>query len=338
MTVEDTVGNAIKVLGSDGVIFRNVRTEWTGGPKPENGAYGIYPVQCSNVLIEDCVAIGASDAGIYVGQSHDVIVRRCRTEQNVAGIEIENTHRADVYEKVATNNTGGLLVFDLPGLQVTNGGPVHVFKNRIFKNNLANFAPPGNIVASVPTGTGVMIMALDRVEVFDNEIFDNQTTGIGIFSYLITGRPIRDPKYDPYAEGIWIHNNKFSGGGDKPSGRLATMLAEVVGTPFPHIFFGGIVNEKKLVDGQLSDNLALKLSDNGDATFANGNVSLLSPENVAQGGQMVDRDPTHYSGTQARLLKVESAALPAPPPPTRRQSCCRRLSLRSSAAFGLGSV
>jgi len=313
LAVEDTVGNAIKVLGSDGVIFRKVRTEWTGGPKPENGAYGIYPVQCSNVLIEDCVAIGASDAGIYVGQSHDVIVRRCRVEQNVAGIEIENTHRADVYENVATNNTGGLLIFDLPGLQVTNGGQVRVFKNRIFKNNLANFAPPGNIVASVPAGTGVMIMALDRVEVFDNEIFDNQTTGIGIFSYLITGRPIKDPEYDPYAEGIWIHNNKISGGGDKPSGQLATMLAEVVGMPFPQIFFDGIVNEKKLVDGKLPDNLALKLSDNGEATFANGNISLLSSENVGPGGHVVDRDPTNYSGTQARLVKVELAALPAPP-------------------------
>jgi parallel beta-helix repeat protein len=313
LAVEDTVGNAIKVLGADGVIFRDVRTEWTGGPSPDNGAYGIYPVQCSNVLIEDCVAIGASDAGIYVGQSHDVIVRRCRAEQNVAGIEIENTHRADVYENVATNNTGGLLVFDLPGLQVTNGGRVRVFNNRIFKNNLPNFAPPGNIVASVPAGTGVMIMALDDVQIFDNEIADNQTTGIGIFSYLITGRPIQDANYDPFAEGTWIYNNKISGGGDKPSGRLATMLAEVVGTPFPQIFFDGIVNEKKLVDGKLPDKLLLKLSNNGQATFANGNVGLLSPENVASGLHTVDRDLTNYSGAHTPLETVKLAELPAPP-------------------------
>ena len=28
----------------------------------------LYPVQCQNVLIENCSAMGASDAGLYVGQ------------------------------------------------------------------------------------------------------------------------------------------------------------------------------------------------------------------------------------------------------------------------------
>ena len=117
LAVEDTAGDAIKVLGADGVVFRRVRVEWTNGPSRDNGAYGIYPVECRNVLIEECIAIGASDAGIYVGQSKNVIVRNSRAEYNVAGIEIENTVGADVYECTATNNTGGILVFDLPGLQ-----------------------------------------------------------------------------------------------------------------------------------------------------------------------------------------------------------------------------
>ena len=49
------------------IIFRHLKTHWAGGPSPENGAYGLYPVQCKNVLIENCIAIAASDAGIYVG-------------------------------------------------------------------------------------------------------------------------------------------------------------------------------------------------------------------------------------------------------------------------------
>jgi parallel beta-helix repeat protein len=313
LAVEDTVGNAIKVLGSEGVIFRGVRTEWTGGPDPDNGAYGIYPVQCSNVLIEDCIAIAASDAGIYVGQSHDVIVRRSRAEQNVAGIEIENTLRADVYENVATNNAGGLLVFDLPGLQVTNGGQVRIFKNRIFKNNHENFAAPGNIVATVPAGTGLMIMAADRVEVFDNDISDNQSTGITVISYLITQRPIKDPKYDPYPEGIWIHDNRISGGGDNPSGELLTMLTSVVGKPFPQVFYDGLVNEMKLVDGELPAELSLTLSGMGEATFANVHLAQLTPENIAAGRHTVDRDPENYAGTPEHLAEVKQQPLPAPP-------------------------
>ena len=68
-------------------------------------------MQCDNVLIENCTAIGASDAGIYVGQSNRIIVRNSIAHQNVAGIEIENSLNADVFDNVATGNTGGILVF-----------------------------------------------------------------------------------------------------------------------------------------------------------------------------------------------------------------------------------
>ena len=67
LAIEDTVGDAIKINESENIVIRNVRTEWTGGPSSTNGAYGIYPVHSSNILIDGAVAIGASDAGIYVG-------------------------------------------------------------------------------------------------------------------------------------------------------------------------------------------------------------------------------------------------------------------------------
>src|SRR6202171_2509463 len=114
LAIEDSKGDALKMKGAPGVTTRRVRTEWTGGPKATNGSYGIYPVQCKNVLIEDSVGIGASDAGIYVGQSKNIIVRRNRAEYNVAGIEIENSQEADVYQHTSTNNTGGGLALNVP--------------------------------------------------------------------------------------------------------------------------------------------------------------------------------------------------------------------------------
>lgn len=116
LAIQDTVGDALKINEGENITIRAVRTEWTGGYSTDNGAYGIYPVQTRNVLIEDSVAIGASDAGIYVGQSNNVVVRNNRAEFNVAGIEIENSVGADVYGNVVTNNAGGILVFNLPGL------------------------------------------------------------------------------------------------------------------------------------------------------------------------------------------------------------------------------
>jgi parallel beta-helix repeat protein len=116
LAIEDSKGDGLKVNEGENIVIRGVRVEWTRGPHTDNGAYGLYPVQTKNVLIEDCVVIGASDAGLYVGQSDTIVVRRNRVERNVAGIEIENSKNADVHDNVATQNTGGILVFDMPNL------------------------------------------------------------------------------------------------------------------------------------------------------------------------------------------------------------------------------
>ena len=312
LAVEDTAGNAIKVLGARGVTFRDVRAEWTGDVSSSNGAYGLYPVQCENVLIENCTAIGASDAGLYVGQCRNVIVRSSRAERNVAGIEIENTINADVYDNVATNNAGGLLVFDLPGLQVKAGRNVRVFKNRVFANNHRNFAAPGNIVASVPPGTGVMIMATDHVEVFDNEIMENQTANLSIVSYLIAGKRVEDPQYDAYPEAISVHDNRIAKGGQRPGGDIGKLLGPVLGGRFPDIVFDGMIDSKKLVDGVLPSHLAHRIVDNGDATFVNFNLALLSPANIAAGKYHVDRDLASY---RAKLEPLPPVKLAPPEPP-----------------------
>ena len=220
LAVEDAKGDAIKVQGTKRIIFRNIRAEWTGGPKETNGGYGFYPVLCTDVVIEDCKAIGASDAGIYVGQSENIIVRRNTAEKNVAGIEIENSIRADVHDNLATDNSGGILVFTMPDLPKKDGQHCRVYHNTVRANNHDNFAPKGNTVASVPPGTGIMIMANDQVEVFDNTIEQNQTAGLTIVSYLIMDKPLNDPKYDPFCESIHIHDNRFSGNGAKPAGAL----------------------------------------------------------------------------------------------------------------------
>ena len=263
LAIEDTVGDAIKINESDNVVIRNVRTEWTGGPLTTNGAYGIYPVQSSNILIDGAVAIGASDAGIYVGQSTQIIVRNSRAEYNVAGIEIENSTFADVYDNVATNNTGGILVFDLPNLPVQGGRNTRVFNNRISNNNVKNFAPAGNIVGEVPTGTGMMVLANDSIEVFGNEFADNDSANVMIVSYFITERPFDDPNYDPFPESIYIHDNSFSGSGASPDSEPLNLLKQATGQNIPDIVWDGVT-----VPGADAE-AVLCLSDNGEAGFVN---------------------------------------------------------------------
>jgi len=263
LAIEDTVGDALKINESDNVIVRNVRTEWTGGALTTNGAYGIYPVQSTNVLIEGAVAIGASDAGIYVGQSNQIIVRNSRAEYNVAGIEIENSTFADVYNNVATNNTGGILVFDLPNLPVQGGRNTRVFNNEILENNTANFAPEGNIVGTVPAGSGLMVLANDNIEVFGNTFTDNDSANIIIVSYYITERPFEDPNYDPFPEGINIHNNFFNGGGSNPDSEPLIALQAATGKAIPDVVWDGT-----LIPGKQTKEI-LCMRQNGEFSFVN---------------------------------------------------------------------
>ena len=255
LAIEDSKGDGLKVNEAENITIRNVRVEWTGGPKTGNGAYGLYPVKTRNVLIEDSLAIGASDAGIYVGQSRDVIVRNSRAEFNVAGIEIENTVNADVYGNTATNNTGGILVFNMPALS-QQGGAVRVFKNKVFKNNTGNFGAKGTPVASVPAGSGVVINSNDDVEIFDNDIADHKTANIIISSVYSTG--YKDDKaaseFDPYPERIHVHGNRLSGGGDSPD-RLDFKALKIamygLNGRFPDVLFDGYVNPARAQGPQI---------------------------------------------------------------------------------------
>jgi len=310
LAVEDARGDAVKAQGTKRIAFRNVRAEWTGGPKETNGGYGIYPVLCTDVLIEGCTSIGASDAGIYVGQSEDIIVRNNKAEKNVAGIEIENSVRADVHGNLATDNSGGILVFALPDLPKKEGRHCRVYNNTLRGNNHANFAPKGNIVATVPPGTGMMIMANDQVEVFNNTIEQNQTTGLAIVSYMITRLPIKDGKYDPFCESIHIHDNRFVSNGAVPGGNLGVVLGALVGTPLPDILYDGVANPAKLVGGKLPDELALRIHHNEGATFANFDGSHLpTPGATASKAPKVERDLKPHAGSLPALGPVSIEGL-----------------------------
>ncbi len=264
--IQNAKGDAIKVKSVTNIKFLRVKTEWTNGPSSENGAYGLYPVESKNVLIDGCVAIGASDAGIYVGQSQNIIVRNSRAEFNVAGIEIENSYFADVYNNTATNNTGGILVFDLPGLPQQGGHHVRVFNNRSVGNNTDNFAPEGNIVGEVPRGTGIIIQANSDVEIFNNEIGENDTVNIAVVTY---GNDTDDKTYYPHPKSIQIHGNTFGPTGYNPDtskGELAKILFDLSGGDMPDIFWDGLLPFTQLIFGQ-PENEKMVVTNNGNATL-----------------------------------------------------------------------
>ena len=235
--VENPKGDGVKSKGADDIVYYRVRVTWTGGPRATNGAYGLYPVESTNVLIDGCQVSGASDAGIYVGQSKNITVRNSVVEANVAGIEIENSRNALVARNFATRNTGGILVFDLPALPVMGGGNVIVEHNLVVANDTPNFAPPGNIVAGVRRGTGILIMANDKVLVEDNVLSRNPTAPVMVIAYPMA---FADTTYNPLPRQVIVGRNSYDGGGYYPHIDGAPMLLQAFGGTLPPVLWDGL--------------------------------------------------------------------------------------------------
>ncbi|HEY7726425.1 MAG TPA: parallel beta-helix domain-containing protein [Anaeromyxobacteraceae bacterium] len=247
--IRDTAGDGVKVEGSTNVKIQGVRVWWTAADPHGNGGYGIYPVASANVLVEGSFASGATDTGIYVGQSQNVVVRDNEATGNVAGIEIENCWGADVHGNSVHGNTGGILVFDLPGLPQQGGHAVRVFQNAVDRNNTPSFAPAGNIVGSVPAGTGIAVMANHDVEIRDNAVTGNQTAAVAVISFVLLGRPY-PAGYVPYPSRVMIADNAFSGNGSSPDvtsdlGALLAAVKSILGTPIPDALWDGIADPAK---------------------------------------------------------------------------------------------
>jgi parallel beta-helix repeat protein len=217
------VGNAVLTTGAERVVFRDLHIEGTYAGDVET-IYGIYPVECTDVLIEDSVVTGIADAAIYVGQSRGpIVVRNNVVHGNVTGIEIENSTNAEVYDNHAYNNTGGILVFLLPNNPSKVGYNTRVYNNLIEANNHPNFGAPGSAVSRVPSGTGVMLITADNTEIFNNTIRDNSTAGIILTSLFIIYS--RDTVFDlgPIPENNYIHSNIWSNNGYDPQGDVKSL-------------------------------------------------------------------------------------------------------------------
>ena len=299
LTVLDSPKDGIRVSASNGVVFRRIRATWTNESLSTNGAYGIYPVRSQNVLVEDSFAENAADAGLYVGQCQNVIVRNNTVRGNVAGLEIENTQYADVYGNLAEDNTAGIVVFDLPANPVV-GRDVRLRNNRIFRNNRGNFAP-GGTVALIPAGTGTFAMASRRVEITENEYVANNTVDIAILNGLTVDEAAAKWNLDPAAlvgdwedlgllpgtvdgmvsnyrsENIVIAGNSHEGSGTNPdveSEQFGLLLRFVYGqNPVDNVLYDTVGDSFHETDATMNtNNNHICVGGNTDGTFASMSV------------------------------------------------------------------
>lgn len=226
-------GNGIMGQAGNNFIIRN---NWI----IDSGVYGIFPQFGKNGLIEHNVLSKIADAAIYVGMCDNIDVLHNEVFDSVAGIEIENSRHCLVENNYAHNNTGGLLAFITPGLPIKTAFNIIFRNNFVVNNNHENFGAPGSTVASIPPGTGILIMAADDVIVENNIITGNKTTGITIVD-LANGDPkANDPNSEGNPDRIVILDNIMFDNGSDPVGEIKALLLTQLQTKGPDIFaFGG---------------------------------------------------------------------------------------------------
>ena len=228
--VKNTPGNGVVVRQADKPTFRKLKVTWDAGSLPSNGAYSIYPAECTNVLVEDCDVAGAADAAIYVGQSTGAIIRRNKAHGSVLGIELENTTNGEAYDNEIYDNTGGLAVFLLANLDKKDAMKNLLHDNNVHDNNRKNFGDKNTFVSSVPQGSGILVVGADDTEIRNNTIKNNQSAGVVVVSYTLMSQLVfgakTDPKIDPDPDRTFIHDNVYANNGTNPQTPLDLTLGE----------------------------------------------------------------------------------------------------------------
>jgi parallel beta-helix repeat protein len=253
LEVVDWNDDGIFVSGAVDVSFRDVI-----GDGDLNSTYAIFPVESEGVRIEGCVAREVADAGLYVGSSEGIVVRYNRIEANVAGLEIENSIGAFVHNNTATGNTGGILVFKLPG-PVLQESRDHVISHNVsVENNIDNFAQPGSTVSVIPPGTGFLILSNDDTTFEWNRATGNRSVGFLMIDQAAANLfsdppafPVLSP--DQKSQNNLVEQNVFTGNGLDPeipigAGDIAFVLGEP-GDPLDHgnCFQNNVAPETALV-------------------------------------------------------------------------------------------
>jgi len=293
LQLQNSKGDLIKINKCEDVVISGLHAVWQKVADSANGGYAIYPVLCKNVLVENSYAEGASDAGIYIGQSTGAVVKGCRAYRNVAGCEIENTSNAEVYDNEFYGNTAGFLVFDLPGLS-QRGGHVKAYNNYLHDNNEKNFAKAGSFgtssgVGNAAPGNGIIVLAASNVEIYNNRIINNNSCAIAIASGLATDdkalEKINDA-YFPFPKNVHIHDNIMQMADSFPAATYAHHIGKLLvgieqklnaqdasrkNKRIPFILYDGI-STNIITKGTQSNPDSICIIQPGDNIFVNGDM------------------------------------------------------------------
>jgi parallel beta-helix repeat protein len=213
-------GMTVEGFAEDGVRLTCVK-RWrvTRVEASANGEAGIVPLLTARGRLDHNIVSG-NRSGIYLQQSRRVRVDHNESEANLSGFELENSVRIRLVRNVAADNTAGILSFARPGLAVDRNARNLIRRNEVTGNRPNTCTTAGELACSVPSGTGILLLAADRTRVLRNEVVGNRTVGIVVANFcVVTGVPAEECSQldiEPNPDSNRVRNNEVSGNGFDP--------------------------------------------------------------------------------------------------------------------------
>lgn len=192
---------------------------------------GIFPTLSANGLVKRNVSYGALDAALWVEASENVRVIRNELHTSPTGLEITVSKKIQAKKNHVYNNVVGVGLYhpeaaSLPPLG--DDGDWDIINNYVHSNNLPN-PVSGGLVGELPSGGGVLLLGVDRVNLRKNEIVDNDFFGIAVIDFCAAVGCGSPPAVDSAAnENSFIKNEVVGNAGNPPSGGFGALASDII--------------------------------------------------------------------------------------------------------------
>lgn len=204
---------------------------------------GIWPTLSANGLVKRNLSYGSLDAALWVEGSENVRVIENEVHSSPTGLEITISNNIHVEGNKVHNNTVGIGLYHPEGAGMPPLEPAErnfgwtIVNNHVYDNNFENPAPPGGLVSLLPRGGGILLLGVDRVEVRDNLIENNDFFGVAFIDYCLAvdgsdaSCSRRPPNFrDTSPEDNRIIGNVFINNGTNPDpGAFAGSASDILG-------------------------------------------------------------------------------------------------------------
>ncbi len=203
------IGDGLVIRNSARVSLEDIYVDMNRPGGSKNGAYGIYPVRSQHISMRNLKATGASDAGIYLGQSKFAIISNCEAYQNVAGINIENSVHVSVENNHLHHNTTGIFTTSLPDMIYPFSEDLQFKSNVIENNNGKNFSTKGTLMHGITPGIGMLLIATHNAQIAENKFNGNKIQDVLIDDYYYLNRPPHPGTFKPAVGNTRLGNNSI---------------------------------------------------------------------------------------------------------------------------------